>query len=73
MTDLDTLLADMDVPKFRRDTSQLGNLMWLERNLAINNGQNPNFHKVMVLVHEKMRSLKLTPVFTLTSPENVVE
>ena len=40
---LKTMLDQMDVPEFRRDTSRLSNLRWLNRNLAINNGQHPLF------------------------------
>ena len=40
---LKTMLNQMDVPELRRDTSRLSNLRWLNRNLAINNGQHPLF------------------------------
>ena len=40
---LKTILDQMDVPEFRHDTSKLSNLRWLNRNLAINNGQHPLF------------------------------
>ncbi len=40
---LKTMLNQMDVPELRHDTSRLSNLRWLNRNLAINNGQHPLF------------------------------
>ncbi len=40
---LKTILDQMNVPALRHDTSKLSNLRWLNRNLAINNGQHPLF------------------------------
>ena len=40
---LSTLLEQMDVPSMRRDTTSPRNLWWLNRNLAINNGDHPMF------------------------------
>ena len=39
MDRLDEILQEMDVPKFRRDTSSRDNLSWLLRNLPINNSE----------------------------------
>lgn len=38
---LSTILKQMDVPKLRQDTTKLSNLMWLKRNLSINNASHP--------------------------------
>lgn len=40
---LATILKQMEVPTLVLDTSSLRNLQWLNRNLAINNGQHPLF------------------------------
>ena len=40
---LTTILKQMEVPTLVLDTSSLRNLQWLNRNLAINNGQHPLF------------------------------
>ncbi len=40
---LKTILEQMNVPALRCDTSKASNLRWLNRNLAINNGQHPLF------------------------------
>ena len=42
---LSTILDQMDVPSFRKDTSSLSNLRWLSRNLSINNAEHP-LHEV---------------------------
>ena len=41
---LRTALEEMDVPPLRLDTSDLKNLKWLNRNLAINNSRAPLFN-----------------------------
>ncbi|SVA76881.1 uncharacterized protein METZ01_LOCUS129735 [marine metagenome] len=38
---------DMDVPASRRDTSELSNVRWLLRNLAIRNSEHPEFRTVI--------------------------
>ena len=38
---LRTLLEPMDIPDMRRDTSKRANIHWLNRNLGINNAENP--------------------------------
>ncbi len=40
---LATMLAQMNVPEQRHDTSKATNLRWLNRNLAIQNGDHPLF------------------------------
>ena len=34
---LSSLLEEMDIPEKRRDLTKIGNIRWLNRNLAINN------------------------------------
>ena len=41
---LKTALEFMDVPPLRLDTTNLRNLRWLSRNLAINNSREPLFN-----------------------------
>ena len=47
---LATLLEQMDVPAFRRNTSQGSNVRWLNRNLGIRNSKNPMFAVTMNLI-----------------------
>jgi hypothetical protein len=57
---LRTMLQTMNVPKARQDTTNLSNLRWLNRNLAIENKENPMFETAKELVvwllknHEKL-------------------
>ena len=37
---------DMDVPRIRRDTNNLDNVMWLVRNLSVRNSQHPEFKNI---------------------------
>ena len=37
---------DMDVPRSRRDTNNLDNVMWLVRNLSVRNSQHPEFKNI---------------------------
>ncbi len=47
---LGTLLEQMDIPEFRRDTTKITNVRWLARNLAIQNGKHPMFKTSMGLI-----------------------
>jgi hypothetical protein len=47
---LNELLATMNIPQMRRDISSEANLRWLVRNIAINNGGNPNIKEALVLI-----------------------
>lgn len=49
------LLQCLDVPRERMDTSKRENLVWLERNLAINNGAAPQTEKALILIREKLK------------------
>lgn len=44
------ILDEMDVPLFRREQMNPGNLAWLNRNLAINNGDHPRLREALELV-----------------------
>ena len=37
---------DMDVPRIRRDTNNLDNVMWLVRNLSVRNSQQTEFKNI---------------------------
>lgn len=52
--ELTALLAGMNVPVNRRDLN-LANLSWLGRNLAIQNGQHPNFGKARAVIVELLK------------------
>jgi len=47
---LRTMLAQMDVPEMRRDTSQRTNIHWLNRNLQIQNSEHPMFSTARGLI-----------------------
>lgn len=44
------VLDEMDVPMFRREQMHPANLAWLNRNLAINNGDHPRLREALELV-----------------------
>jgi hypothetical protein len=44
---LQSKLVSFDIPKNRRDISKFENIMWLGRNLPINNIDNPLLNEVM--------------------------
>ena len=46
MNELQELLSTMDIPQGRKT-----DLRWLARNLAIRNGENPNFEKANNLIN----------------------
>lgn len=45
--DLQQKLESFDIPKNRRDISKFENVMWLARNLPINNLVNPELNNAM--------------------------
>lgn len=51
------LLEPMDIPKTRRDINKLENVLWLLRNLGINNGKHPNFGHAYSLLKERREEL----------------
>jgi hypothetical protein len=54
---LSQLLENMDVPKMRRDLTKKSNIMWLQRNVAINN-KGPQVTEVYALLRKERRRLK---------------
>ena len=53
---LSQLLENMEVPKMRRDLNKLSNIMWLQRNVAINN-KGPQVTEVIALLKKERRRL----------------
>ena len=47
---LATILEQMVVPELRRDTSKFANIRWLNRNLAIQNGEHPLFRTASEII-----------------------
>lgn len=55
------LLADMDVPTFKRDVSKPNLICWLVENLAQRNSMNPNFKvlmEVLLALADKSHAMK---------------
>jgi hypothetical protein len=52
---LQETLNRLDVPKLRKDTSKKENLLWLQRNLLINNGANQLANQAMKLINEILK------------------
>lgn len=52
---LQETLNRLDVPKLRKDTSKKENLLWLQRNLLINNGANQLANQAMKLISEILK------------------
>lgn len=46
--------GDMDVPAWKRDTTNFQNLRWLERNLYIRNASHPKFYTIIKEVEEAL-------------------
>lgn len=51
------LLNRLDVPEMRKDLSKKENLLWLQRNLVINNGTNPMTEKVLEVVKIMLKEM----------------
>lgn len=51
------LLNRLDVPEMRKDLSKKENLLWLQRNLVINNGTNPMTEKVLEVVKIMLKEI----------------
>ena len=47
---------DMDVPQMRRDISKVQNVVWLIRNLGINNRTHPKFNETMSMLQNICRA-----------------
>ena len=52
---LNKLLSLLDIPDMRRDTSNLSNLRWLQRNVNIRNGDADNAAAIHLLIRTLMR------------------
>lgn len=55
--DLLKILDTMTLPLMRKDITQLGNLLWLTRNMGIQNGLNPCFMVAMVEVKRRISEM----------------
>jgi len=52
---LRVLLNQMDVPVIRTDVTNVGNLRWLMRNLAVRNGERSMFNTAVTMIRELLR------------------
>jgi len=48
---LDEIVATMDIPAMRRDTGQMSNLRWLNRNVGISNAQHPHLKELLEILN----------------------
>jgi hypothetical protein len=46
------ILAEMDIPIFRKDLRKLSNLSWLARNVSIRNGNHPKLNELLSILRE---------------------
>lgn len=46
------ILEGMDIPKERKDIGRLRNRQWLQRNLAIRNGNHPKCSEVLKMIRK---------------------
>jgi CBS-domain-containing membrane protein len=53
---LEQLLENMEVPAMRRDLNKLSNLMWLQRNISINN-KGEELTEILALLKKERRRL----------------
>ena len=53
---LEQLLENMHVPAMRRDLNKLSNLMWLQRNISINN-KGEELTEILALLKKERRRL----------------
>lgn len=54
---LEEILTTMDIPENRREIN-FGNLSWMIRNLAIRNGNHPNFEEARDLVRKLFKEMR---------------
>ena len=47
---VETMLNQMDVPELRKDTTNISNIRWLQRNLAVRNSDHPMFRTTMDMI-----------------------
>jgi len=44
------IIEDMDIPEMRKVLNKLGNLLWLQRNLMIRNGNHPRATEAVEMI-----------------------
>ena len=49
---IDEILSTMDIPSMRRDTGDISNLRWLNRNVGIKNAQHPQFRELRSILNQ---------------------
>lgn len=54
---LEEILTTMDIPENRREIN-FGNLSWMIRNLAIRNGNHPDFEEARNLVRKLFKEMR---------------
>lgn len=54
MQDLIDILDTMDIPKMRKDVTDVSNLRWLSRNMFIRNIEHPRFVEASRMVDEAL-------------------
>lgn len=54
---LEEILTTMDIPENRREIN-FGNLSWMIRNLAIRNGNHPDFEEAHDLVRKLFKEMR---------------
>jgi len=52
---LTTLLRQLDAPAMRTDVTNVSNLRWLMRNLAVRNNEHPMLNTVLTMIRELLR------------------
>jgi hypothetical protein len=53
---LGLILRYLEVPEMRMDTTKKENLLWLQRNLPINNGATPEVERALTLIRHKLKT-----------------
>jgi hypothetical protein len=49
---IDEILSTMDIPAMRRDTGDISNLRWLNRNVGIQNARHPQFRELRNILNQ---------------------
>jgi len=53
--ELHGILDSMNLPSFRTQQMNESNLLWLQRNVGINNGAHPDIHRVDQLIRKLLK------------------
>ena len=56
---LEQILADMDLPEMRKDTSRFANVRWLLRNMHFRNSEHKHYKKVMEVLKKASKKMKM--------------